>query len=117
MSVPVDGLDGGLNTFYIGGGGETLFEAGSEEFVSDGGAFAGVGIGDPAAFAATLAGSPHALSADAIFDVALEQVAVHMSVCEDVMRRATGSSTPPVECWGCTIHPQFHEQRFHFYRD
>ena len=52
-------------------------------------------------------------TAEEIFEEAEEHVAAYMSVCEDAMRRATGSAVPPTECWGCTHHPQFHATRFH----
>ena len=52
-------------------------------------------------------------TAEEIFAEAEEHVAAYMSVCEDAMRRATGSVVPPTECWGCTHHPKFHANRFH----
>eukprot|EP00978_Attheya_sp_CCMP212_P047556 scaffold421990_cov67-Attheya_sp.AAC.1 len=45
-------------------------------------------------------------------------MAVYMSVCEDAMQqRATGSTVPLAECWGCTNHPTFHTSRHHLYRE
>ena len=42
--------------------------------------------------------------------------AVHLSVAEDAIRRATGMPGPPKECWGCT-DTQFHATRFHLFRE
>ena len=42
--------------------------------------------------------------------------AIHLSVAEDAIRRATGSPAPPKECWGCT-DTKFHAQRFHLFRE
>jgi hypothetical protein len=42
---------------------------------------------------------------------------VYLSVAEEAMQRATGSALPPIECWGCTDHPQYHSNRFHRWTD
>ena len=44
-------------------------------------------------------------------------VAVHMSVAEEAIRKATGRFNTPVEYWGCTNSPIYHSDRFHTYRN
>jgi hypothetical protein len=41
---------------------------------------------------------------------------VHLSVAEEAIRRASGPTMAPKECWGCT-DTQFHKDRFHLFRD
>ena len=53
--------------------------------------------------------------ADTMVPQVESQVACLMSVCENSMRQATGQARPIPECWGCTGHPRYHEQRFHLY--
>ena len=38
-----------------------------------------------------------------------------MIVAEEAIRKATGRFNTPVECWGCTKSPGYHEDRFHTY--
>jgi hypothetical protein len=56
---------------------------------------------------------PHEADEDQLFLVA----AIHMSVAEEAIRRATGSPAPPKECWGCTGTRDFHANRFHLFRE
>ena len=42
--------------------------------------------------------------------------AIHLSVAEEAIRRATGLPAPPKECWGCT-DTKFHPERFHLFRE
>jgi hypothetical protein len=47
----------------------------------------------------------------------LVTASIYLSVAEEAMRNATGSSVPPLECWGCTDHPNYHGNRFHRWMD
>ena len=40
---------------------------------------------------------------------------MHMSVAEEDIRKVTGRSNTPVECWGYTNYPGYHADRFHTY--
>ena len=46
-----------------------------------------------------------------------ETAAVHMSVAEDAIRKATGRFNTPVDCYGCINSSKYHADRFHTYRN
>ena len=46
-----------------------------------------------------------------------ETAAIHISVAEQAIRKATGRVNAPLECWGCTNSPIYHAYRFHTYRN
>ena len=46
-----------------------------------------------------------------------ETTDMHISVAEDTIRKATGRLNTPLECWGCTISPIYHAERFYTYRN
>ena len=54
----------------------------------------------------------HGLSEAQLYHTA----AIHLSVAEDAIRRATGMPAPPKECWGCS-DTKFHADRYHLFRD
>ena len=45
-----------------------------------------------------------------------ETVAVHTSMAEAAIRKATGRVNASLECWGCTNFSRYHLDRFHTYR-
>jgi hypothetical protein len=47
----------------------------------------------------------------------LVMASIYLSFAEEAMQRATGSSLPPLEFWGCTDHPKYHGSRFHRWKD
>ena len=40
-----------------------------------------------------------------------------MSVAEEAIRKSTGRVNAPLELWGCTKYPIYHEDRVHTYRN
>lgn len=54
-----------------------------------------------------------------ICDNALELSVVCASLAEEALKKATNSDRPPIECWGCSEHPnpEVRTQRFHRYTE
>jgi hypothetical protein len=44
------------------------------------------------------------------------EATIFLSPAETALRNASGSARP-LECWGCTGHSEFHNNRFHSFRD
>jgi hypothetical protein len=56
---------------------------------------------------------PADLSEDTICLAASVYLSAYLSSAELALQTATGSSFPPLECWGCKGHPTRHDTRFH----
>ena len=66
----------------------------------------------------------HTVNSFATSDIPSEQhddplmtASVYLSVAEEAIQNATGTTGPPIECWGCTDHPVYHNNRFHRWMD
>ena len=46
-----------------------------------------------------------------------ETSALHMSVTEEAIQKASGRVNAPLEFWGCTNSPRYHVDKFHTYRN